>query len=93
MLVVLPPSPTNILLATATQCCSFGCDFQPRLMLPSLAWLLRTSGPPVNMCPAQLLVLLLVGTVFHVKYMWNGHEIEHHAPLDRVLFPTQSNCA
>ena len=23
----------------------------------------------------------------HLKYMRNGHELEHHAPFDRVLFP------
>ena len=33
-------------------------DFQRWLMLLSLAWLLHTSGPPVNMCPPQLLVFL-----------------------------------
>ena len=27
---------------------------------------------------------------FHVKYMRNGHELEHHAPMDRVLFPIRS---
>ena len=27
---------------------------------------------------------------FHVKYMRNGHELEHHAPMDRVLFPMRS---
>ena len=26
----------------------------------------------------------------HLKYMRNGHEIEHHAPFDRVLFPIRS---
>ena len=23
----------------------------------------------------------------HLKYVRNGHELEHHAPFDRVLFP------
>ena len=41
MLLVVPSAPTNIPLATATQCCLFWCDFQPWLMLPLLAWLLR----------------------------------------------------
>ena len=27
---------------------------------------------------------------FHVKYMRNGHELEHHAPMDRVLFAIRS---
>jgi hypothetical protein len=27
---------------------------------------------------------------FHVKYMQNGHELEHHAPMDRVLFAIRS---
>ena len=27
------------------------------------------------------------GDFFHVKYMRNGHELEHHAPVDHVLFP------
>ena len=63
MLVVVPPVHTNILLATATQCCLFWCDFQPRLMLLLLAWLLCTSGPLVNICSPQLLVLLLVGMI------------------------------
>eukprot|EP00670_Eutreptiella_braarudii_P006805 CAMPEP_0174280678 /NCGR_PEP_ID=MMETSP0809-20121228/974_1 /TAXON_ID=73025 ORGANISM="Eutreptiella gymnastica-like, Strain CCMP1594" /NCGR_SAMPLE_ID=MMETSP0809 /ASSEMBLY_ACC=CAM_ASM_000658 /LENGTH=133 /DNA_ID=CAMNT_0015373711 /DNA_START=252 /DNA_END=653 /DNA_ORIENTATION=+ len=26
----------------------------------------------------------------HLKYMRNGHELEHHAPFDRVLFPIRS---
>jgi len=29
---------------------------------------------------------------FHVKYMQNGHDIDHHAPLDCVVFPIHSNC-
>ena len=32
-------------------------------MLLHLAWLLRTSGPPVNMSPQQSLVLLLMGMI------------------------------
>ena len=32
MLVVVPPDHTNILLASATQCCLFGSDFQPWVM-------------------------------------------------------------
>ena len=28
--------------------------------------------------------------VLDLKYMRNGHEIEHHAPFDRVLFPIRS---
>ena len=60
MLVVVPPAHTNILHATATQCCLCSCDCQPWLMLLSLAWLLRTSGPLVDTRPPQLLVLLLI---------------------------------
>jgi hypothetical protein len=60
-------------------------------MLPLLAWLLRTSGPPVNMCPPQLLVLLPGGDgFFHMKYVQNGDEREHHAPMERVLFAIRS---
>ena len=60
MLVVLPPAQTNILLAAATRCGLFRCDSQPRFMLLLPAWQWRTSGLPVNRCPPQLLVLLLV---------------------------------
>ena len=28
--------------------------------------------------------------VIHLKYMWNGHEIEHHVPVDRVPSPIRS---
>ena len=48
MLVVVSPAHTNIMLAIATKCHLFCCDFQPWLMLLSLARLLRTSGPLVN---------------------------------------------
>ena len=67
MLVVVPPAHTNILLATATQCCLFCCDFQPGLMLLLLTWLLRTSGPQVHMCPPQLLILPLVGMISFMR--------------------------
>ena len=61
MLVVVPPAHTNILLATATQCCLFSFELQPWLLLLLLAWLLRTPDPPLNMCPPQFLVFLLLG--------------------------------
>ena len=37
-------------------------------MLLLLAWLLRTSGPPLNMCPLQLLVLLLLEMISFIYY-------------------------
>ena len=61
MLLVVPHS--NIPLATTTQCCLFWCDCQPWLILPLLTWLLHMSGPPVNICPPQSLVLPLMGMI------------------------------
>ena len=41
-------------------------------MLLYLAWLLRTSGPPVNMSPQQSLVLLLVGMIWGLGHVFEG---------------------
>ena len=41
--------------------------------------------------PATIIGCSTCGEDFiHLKYMRNGHEIEHHAPFDCVLFPIRS---
>ena len=55
-----------------------------------LAWLSRTSGPTVSMRLPLSSVVTCGEDFIHLKYMRNGHEIEHHAPFDRVLFPIRS---
>ena len=47
MLLVVPPVHTNILAATATQCCLFWCVFEPWRMLPLL-------GPRMVACHTTL---------------------------------------
>ena len=52
---------------------------------------IRSTGehvPPRTIGPSTL-----GDDFFRVKYMWNGHETEHCAPLDCVLFPIPFNCA
>ena len=64
MLVMSLPAHYNILLGTAPHCSLVWCDFQPRLMSLPLAWLSRTSGPPVRMrLPLSLVVLLVRATI------------------------------
>ena len=62
MFVVVPPAFCNILLATAPNAVCFDVIFSHGECCYCWHGLL-TSGPPVNMCKPQLLVLLLVGRI------------------------------
>ena len=81
MLLAVPPAHTNILLATATQCCSAMVAFAIAGMAVTYIW---STGEHV---PSTIIGRSTHGDdLFCVKYMRNGHQIEHHAPLDHVLF-------
>ena len=88
--MVVPPAHTNILLATALFVLMHFSAMDDVAIAGMAVRYIWSTGEHV---PVTIIGPSTRGDdSFHVKYLRNGHEIEHHAPLHCVLFPIQSNC-